>query len=230
MIHHTYSRGPPIPYHNGVPVTNKGFPSFGITRDGINISALKSYHLPELVLRRVAAECDSDLREKGRLDDRLQSMNGLAIKTLHRIFVDCEDDGAGRFARYRFYAYMSSAFYKREMLVDESIPGESARSRRFPVAVKDNGVYVAVAYNKSTGGPVSTREARRFYDMVDDVKRGEHGAMLSEAIYGSSVGVGKGAIKELRALVSARPGDGEDVVSFRVAAFEGGIHLVTPVP
>ena len=211
-------------------MTNKGFPAFGTAQDGVRLSALKNYHLPELVLRMVAAECDSDLLEKGRMDDRLRSMNERALKTLCRIFVDCEEDDGGRFARYRFHAYMSSAFHKCEILADESIPGESGNGREFPVAVKSNGMYIAVACNKSAGSPMSAREVRRFYGMVDDVKRGEHGTMLSEAICGSSVGVREDAVAELRALILGRLGGEERRVDFRVASFEDGIYSVTAVP
>ena len=154
-------------------------------------------------------------------------MNEDALKMLYRIFVDCEDDDAGGFAQYRFYAYISSAFHKCEILVGEAIPGESQKNHKFPVAVKSKGMYIAVAYNKSTGNPISKREVGRFYDMVDDVKRGEHGTMLSEAVYGSSVGIKKDAIEELRALSATRPDDDENRVNFRVANFENSIYLVT---
>ena len=206
---------------------NKGFPTFGTTQDGVHLSTLKNYNLPDFILKMVAAECDSELLEKGRMDDRLQSMNEDALKMLYRIFVDCEDDDAGRFAQYRFYAYISSAFHKCEILVDEAIPGESQKNHKFPVAVKNKGMYIAVAYNKSTGNPISKREVGRFYDMVDDVKQGEHGTMLSEAVYGSSVGIKKDAIEELRTLSAARPDDDENRVNFRVANFENSIYLVT---
>ena len=206
---------------------NKGFPTFGTTQDGVHLSTLKNYNLPDFILKMIAAECDSDLLEKGRMDDRLQSMNEQALKTLYRIFVDCEDDGEGRFAQYRFYAYVSSAFHKCEILVDESIPGESQKNHKFLVAVKSKGVYIAVAYNKSAGNPISKREVRRFYDIVDDVKRGEHGTMLSEAIYGSSVGIKKDAVDELRALNMGRPDDEENRINFRMANFENSIYSVT---
>ena len=142
---------------DGDVMINKGFPTFGTTQDGVHLSTLKNYNLPDFILKMVAAECDSELLEKGRMDDRLQSMNEDALKMLYRIFVDCEDDGAGRFAQYRFYAYISSAFHKCEILVDEAIPGESQKNHKFPVAVKSKGMYIAVAYNKSTGNPISKR-------------------------------------------------------------------------
>lgn len=206
---------------------NKGFPTFGTTQDGVHLSTLKNYNLPDFILKMIAAECDSDLLEKGRMDDRLQSMNEKALKTLYRIFVDCEEDDSGRFAQYRFYAYVSSAFHKCEILVDESVPGETQKNHKFPVAVKSKGVYIAVTYNKSAGNPISRREVRRFYDIVDDVKRGEHGTMLSEAIYGSSVGIKKDAVDELRALSRGRPDDEENRINFRMANFENSIYSVT---
>ena len=62
---------------------------------------------------------------------------------------------------------------------------------------KNNGMYIAVAYNKATGNPVNKKETTRFYDMVDDIKKGDHGTMLTDAIYGSSVGFRGDALVEL---------------------------------
>lgn len=208
-------------------MVNKGFPTFGTTQDGAYVSTLKNYNLPEFILKMIAVECDSDLLEKGRMDDRLQSMNERALKMLHRIFVDCEDDVEGLFSQYRFYAYVSSAFHKCEILVNESIPGESQKNQKFAVAVKSKGMYIAVAYNKPTGNSVSKKEAIRFFESVHDVKRGEHGTMLSEAIYGSSVGVKKEAVDEIRTMASAIPADQEARVDFRMASYENSIYTVT---
>lgn len=208
-------------------LVNKGFPSFGTTQDGAYASTLKNYNLPDFILRMIADECDSDLLDKGRMDDRLQSMNEQALKTLHRIFVECENDAEGRFAQYRFYVYVSSAFHKCEIMVDETIPGESQKNHKFHVAVKNRGMYIAVAQNKSVGNAVSKREVARFYDTVDDVKRGEHGTLLSEAVYGSSVGIKAEAVEELRQLSASRPDDEENRIDFRVASFENNIYTVT---
>lgn len=208
-------------------MVNKGFPTFGMTQDGVHVSTLKNYNLPDFILKMVAAECDSDLLEKGRMDDRLQSMNEQALKALYRIFVDCEVDSEGRFAQYRFYAYVSSAFHKCEVLVNETIPGGSQKNHKFPVAVKNKGMYVAVASNKSVGYPISKRETARFFHAVDDVKNGEHGTMISEAIYGSSVGIKQESVEELRALSKSRPADEESRIDFRMANFENNIYTVT---
>ncbi len=213
-----------VPITNNV--VNKGFPAFGITQNGVHVSTLKNYNLPEFILEMIAQECNSNLLEKGRLDDRLQSMNEQALKMLYRIFVDCEEDEEGNFAHYRFFAHISSAFHKCEILVNESIPGESG-NHKFPVAVKNRGMYVAVAYNKSVGNSVSKREITRFYNMVDNVKKGEHGTLLSEAIYGSSVGIKNDAIEELQRLSQSRPNDEENRIDFRVANFENKIYTTT---
>ncbi len=210
-----------------IDMVNKGFPTFGTTQDGVHVSTLKNYNLPDFILKMVAAECDSDLLEKGRMDDRLQSMNEQALKMLYKIFVGCEIDAEGRFAQYRFFAYVSSAFHKCEVLVNESIPGGSGKNHKFHVAVKNKGMYIAVADNKATGYPVSKKEITRFYEAVGDIKHGEHGTMISEAIYGSSVGIKQESIEELRHLSSQRPSDEENRIDFRVANFENNIYSIT---
>lgn len=206
-------------------MVNKGFPTFGTTQNGAHISTLKNYNIPELMLKIIAAESDSDLLEKGRLEDRLQSMNEKALKRLYRIFVDCEDDAKGQFSNYRFYAYVSSAFHKCEILMNEQVPGESGKNHTFLVAVKNNGVYIAVAQNKPTGNSVSKKEISRFYESVNDVKHGEHGTMLSEAVFGSSVGIKTDAVKELGSLSKELPKDEENYIGFRIVNFENNIYV-----
>jgi len=56
-------------------LVKKGFPNFGITESGAFVAALKNYNLPDFVLSLVAKDCNSDLLERGRIDDRLSSMN-----------------------------------------------------------------------------------------------------------------------------------------------------------
>lgn len=208
-------------------MVNKGFPSFGTTQDGAYVSTLRNYNIPEFILRIIADECDSNLLEKGRMDDRLRSMNEEALKMLYRVFVDCEEGPEGRFADYRFYVYVSSAFHKCEVMVNETIPGESQKNHKFPIVVKNNGMYIAVAQNKSTGNPISRREVTRFCGIVEDVKRGEHGTMISEAVYGSSVGIKPEAIEEMRRISAEHPRDGEDHIDFRMASFDNNIYTVT---
>ena len=208
-------------------MVNKGFPKFGMSQSGTYVTALKNYNLPDFVLGMVAKDCNSELQTKGRIDDRLQSMNDEALRRLHSVFVDCADDGAGKFAQYRFYAYVSSMYHKCEVLVNESVPGASGKSHRMQAAVKSSGMYVAVATNKATGNPVNRRETARFYDMVADIKDGEHGTMLIDAVYASSVGFREDAVAELARLNKDRPGGPEDRLDFKAANFENNIYSVT---
>ena len=208
-------------------MVNKGFPKFGMSQAGAFVAALKNYNLPDFILELVAKECDSELLERGRIDDRLQSMNDEALELLHKVFVGCEEDGKGKFAQYRFFAYVSSMYHKCEVLVNETIPGARGKNHKIPVAVKNNGMYIAVAYNKATGNPVNKKETTRFYDMVDDIKKGDHGTMLTDAIYGSSVGFRGDALVELEGLSRARSDDPENKLDFKTANFENNIYSVT---
>ena len=150
-------------------MVNKGFPKFGMSQAGAFVAALKNYNLPDFVLELVAKECKSDLLERGRIDDRLQSMNDSALQLLHKVFVDCQDSESGGYAQYRFFAYVSSMYHKCEILINETIPGASGKNHKIPVAVKNNGMYIAVAYNRAIGKPVTKREAIKFYEIVDRI-------------------------------------------------------------
>ena len=206
---------------------NKGFPKFGMSQSGSFVAALKNYNLPDFILVLIAKEANSPLLERGRIDDRLQSMNDAALEMLHKIFVECNEDQAGKFAQYRFYAYVSSTYHKCEVLVDEIIPGESGKNHKIPVAVKSNGMYISVACNKPTGNPVNKRETTKFYDIVDDIKKGDHGTQLKDAIYGSSVGFRDDALSSLDELNKSRTAETEDKLDFKVANFENNIYSVT---
>jgi len=208
-------------------LVNKGFPKFGMSQAGSFVAALKNYNLPDFILVLIAKECKSELLERGRIDDRLQSMNDDALHLLHKIFVDCEEDDAGKFAQYRFFAYVSSMYHKCEVLVNETIPGKSGKNHKILVAVKNNGMYISVAQNKATGNPVNKKETNRFYDMVDDIKKGDHGTMLTDAVYGSSVGFRKDALEELKELSKSRDNDPENKLDFKTANFENNIYSVT---
>lgn len=207
-------------------MTNKGFPKFGMSQAGAFVAALKNYNLPDFILELVAKECKSDLNERGRIDDRLQSMNVQALNALHRIFVDCEEDEAGKFAQYRFYAYVSSMYHKCEVLINEAIPGISGKNYKIPVAVKSNGMYIAVAFNKATGKPITQKETTKFYSIVDDIKKGDHGAQLTDAIYSSSVGFKGDALVQLEELSKSRKKDAENKLNFKTANFENNIYSV----
>jgi len=208
-------------------MVNKGFPKFGMSQAGAFVASLKNYNLPDFILELVAIDCKSDLLERGRIDDRLQSMSDTALELLHKVFVECEEDEKGKFARYRFYVYVSSMYHKCEILINETIPGKSGKNHKIPVAVKNNGMYIAVAFNKTTGTPVQKREAIKFYEIVDDVKQGDHGTQLSGAIYGSSVGFKGDALVELEKLSKSRKQDVENALEFKTADFENKIYSVT---
>ena len=208
-------------------MVNKGFPKFGMSQAGAFVAALKNYNLPDFILELVAKECNSDLLERGRIDDRLQSMNDGALQLLHQVFVDCEEDEAGKYAQLRFYAYVSSMYHKCEVLINETIPGKSGKNHKVPVTVKNNGMYIAVAYNKATGKPVNKRDTTKFYDIVDDLKKGDHGTQLTDAIYGSSVGFRGEALVELENLSKSRTKDPENKLDFKTANFENNIYSVT---
>ena len=208
-------------------MVNKGFPKFGMSQAGSFVAALKNYNLPDFILVLIAKECKSELLERGRIDDRLQSMNDDALHLLHKVFVDCEEDNAGKYAQYRFFAYVSSMYHKCEVLVNETIPGASGKNHKILVAVKNNGMYISVAHNKATGNPVNKKETNRFYDMVDDIKKGDHGTMLTDAVYGSSVGFRTDALVELKELSKSRDNDPENKLDFKTANFENNIYSVT---
>ena len=208
-------------------MVKKGFPSFGITQCGTFVAALKNYNLPDFVLTLVAKDCNSDLLERGRIDDRLSSMNDAALELLHKVFVDCEEDEAGKYAQYRFFAYVSSMYHKCEVVVNETIPGKTGKNHKIPIAVLHNGMYIAVGFNKPTGHAVSKRDLQKFYEIVNDVKKGEHGTLLIDAIFGSSSGFKGEALVELEKLSNARAIDPENKLNFKTANFENRIYSVT---
>ena len=208
-------------------MVKKGFPSFGITQSGAFVSALKNYNLPDFVLTLVAKDCDSDLLVRGRIDDRLSSMNDAALELLHKVFVDCEEDEAGKYAQYRFFAYVSSMYHKSEIVINDTMPGKSGKNHKIPIAVKHNGMYIAVGFNKPNGHAVSKRDLIKFYDIVNDIKIGDHGTQLVDAIFGSSSGFKGEALVELEKLSKSREVDPENKLNFKTANFENRIYSVT---
>ena len=208
-------------------MVKKGFPSFGITQCGSFVAALKNYNLPDFVLSLVANDCNSSLLERGRIDDRLSSMNDAALELLHKVFVDCEDDEAGKYAQYRFFAYVSSMYHKCEIAINETIPGKSGKNHKLPIAVKQNGMYIAVGFNKPNGHAVSKKDIKKFYEIVNDVKNGEHGTLLVDAIFGSSSGFKGEGLVELEKLIKMRGDAPENKLNFKTANFENRIYSVT---
>ena len=198
-------------------MVKKGFPNFGITQSGAFVAALKNYNLPDFVLALVAKDCNSSLLERGRIDDRLTSMNDESLELLHKVFIDCDEDSSGKFAQYRFFAYVSSMYHKCEILTDETIPGKSGKNYKIPIAVKNNGMYIAIGFNKPTGNTVSKKDIIKFYQIAADVKNGEHGTQLTDAIYGSSVGFKGESLVELERLSKEREDDPEYALNFKAA-------------
>jgi len=208
-------------------LVKKGFPSFGITQCGTFVAALKNYNLPDFVLTLVAKDCNSGLLERGRIDDRLSSMNDESLELLHKVFIDCDADSSGKFAQYRFFAYVSSMYHKCELLTDEIIPGKSGKNHKIPIAVKSNGMYIAIGFNKPIGNSITKKDINKFYQITLDVKNGEHGTQLADAIYGSSVGFKGESIVELERLSKETENDPEYALNFRVANFENRIYSIT---
>ena len=208
-------------------MVKKGFPNFGITQSGAFVAALKNYNLPDFVLALVAKDCNSSLLERGRIDDRLTSMNDESLELLHKVFIDCDEDSSGKFAQYRFFAYVSSMYHKCEILTDETIPGKSGKNYKIPIAVKNNGMYIAIGFNKPTCNTVSKKDIIKFYQIAADVKNGEHGTQLTDAIYGSSVGFKGESLVELERLSKEREDDPEYALNFKAANFENRIYSIT---
>ena len=208
-------------------MVKKGFPNFGITQCGSFVAALKNYNLPDFVLTLVAKDCNSDLLERGRIDDRLSSMNDAALELLHKVFVDCEEDEAGKNAQYRFFAYVSSMYHKCEIVINEAIPGKSGKNHKIPIAFKHNGMYITVGFTKPTGHAVSKRNIKKFYEIVNDVKNGDHGTQLVDAIFGSSSGFKGEALVELERLNGMRAADPENKLNFKTVNFENRIYSIT---
>ena len=196
-------------------MVKKGFPSFGMSQAGAYVTALKNYNLPDFILKLVAKDTNSELLERGRIDDRLQSMNDDALELLNRVFVDCEEDKKGKFTQYRFFAYVSSMYHKCEVMINETIPGKSGQNHKVPVAVKSNGMYIAIAFNKPIGNAVNKKDVTKFYGISDDIKKGDHGTQLTDAIYGSSVGFKGDALVELENLSKSRNQDPENKLEFK---------------
>tara|TARA_B110000116_G_scaffold252881_1_gene249151 strand:- start:237 stop:869 length:633 start_codon:yes stop_codon:yes gene_type:complete len=207
-------------------MVNKGFPKFGMSQAGAFVTALKNYNLPDFILKLIAKDTDSELLERGRIDDRLQSMNDEALELLNKIFVECQEDKKGKYAQYRFFAYVSSMYHKCEVLINEAIPGKSGKEHKIPIAIKSNGMYMAIAFNKATGNPVNKKDIGKFYEIADDVKMGEHGTQLIDAVFGSSVGFKTEAIIELENFSKSKKQDSEFKLEFKTANFENRIYSI----
>jgi hypothetical protein len=112
-------------------------------------------------------------------------------------------------------------------VISETIPGKSGKNHKIPIAVLHNGMYIAVGFNKPNGHAVSKRDIKKFYDIVNDIKIGDHGTQLIDAIFGSSSGFKGEALVELEKLSVAREVDPENKLNFKTANFENRIYSVT---
>jgi hypothetical protein len=104
------------------------------------------------------------------------------------------------------------------------ITGGSGKNYLVPVAVKENEMYIAIAFNKSTDIAVKKQEIQKFYNIADDLKRGEQGMQLVDFIYCSSAGFMGKALVELENINEKRSKDPETKINFNMAKFENQIY------
>lgn len=147
-----------------------------------------------------------------------------ALEVLYRIFVGCESDPAGKFATYRFYAYISSTHHKCEVIIGDTIQGKSGKNHKIPIAIKSNGVHIAIAFNRATGRPVTRADMARMHDIAYDIKRGDQGTQLGEATYCSSVGFKEEALSEISRISKIKGKSLDGAIAFRAANFENNIY------
>jgi len=204
-------------------LVNQGFPRFSRMQDNAHIEILKNYTIPDFVLKMIAKTCDSGFAEKGRYHAKLESMNDKSIEMLYDIFIQYKKDNTGKFIQYRFYTYISSLYPKHEILINESIQGVE-KNHKVEVAVNNNGSLVAIAENKPTGNAINKKDITKFFDVINDVKNGEYGTTLSDAIYCSSVGFRPDALVELDSLKESRGVDPENIIHFKTVNFQDNMY------
>ena len=73
---------------------------------------------------------------------------------------------------------------------------------------------------------MNKRDAIKFYKMVDDIKKGEHGTMLTDAVYASSVGFNGASLLEVDRLWTLKDNDYENKLNFKAANFENNIYSI----
>ena len=206
-------------------MVNQGFPQFSRMQDNTHVDILKNYTIPNFVLKIIAKSCNSGFAEKGRYHVKLESMNDKSIELLHDIFVLYKNDNAGKFTQYRFYTYVASMYPKCEILINESIQGVE-KNHKVSVAVKIGGTYVAIAENKPTGNAINKKDITKFFDVITDVKDGEYGTTLSDAIYCSSVGFRPDALVKLESLKESREVNPENIIHFKTVNFEDNMYCI----
>ena len=217
-----------VKLHGGNQMTNKGFPQFSRMQDNAHVEVLKNYTIPDFVLQMIAKKCDSKFAEKGRYYAKLESMNDKSIEMLYDIFIQYKNDDAGKFTQYRFYTYVASMYPKYEILINESIQGVE-KNHKVAVAVKNGGSLVAIAENKTTGNIINKKDITRFFDVINDVKNGEYGTTLSDAICCSSVGFRHDSLIELESLKKSMDVDPENIIHFKTVNFEDNMYCIVNI-
>ena len=217
-----------VKFHGGNQMTNKGFPEFSRMQDNAHVEILKNYTIPDFVLKIIAKTCNSGFAEKGRYHAKLESMNDKSIELLHDIFVLYKNDDAGKFTQYRFYTYVSSLYPKFEISINETIQGKH-KKHKVSVAVKSSGSLVAIAENKTTGNIINKKDITRFFDVINDVKNGEYGTTLSDAICCSSVGFRHDSLVELESLKKSMDVDPENIIHFKTVNFEDNMYCIVNI-
>ena len=81
--------------------------------------------------------------------------------------------------------------------------------------------------NIGAGTVIEKKDIKKLYGIVGDVKIGDHGTQLTDAIFGSSSGFKGEAIVELEELSKMRGDDPENKLNFKTANFENRIYSVT---
>jgi hypothetical protein len=209
-------------------LVNQGFPQFSRMQDNVHVEILKNYTIPDFVLKMIAKTCDSKFAEKGRYHAKLESMNDKAIELLYDIFIQYKNDDAGKFTQYRFYTYVSSLYPKCDILINESIQGEH-KKHKVAISIKSSGSLVAIGENKTIGNSINKKDITKFFDVINDIKNGEYGTTLSDAIHCSSVGFRTDALIELELLKKSRCIDAENTIHFKTVNFEDEMYSIVNI-
>jgi len=194
-------------------------------QDTAYVEILKNYNMPDFVLELVSKKCHSPLVPKGRLYQKLQSMNDESLELLYKIFVKCESDDEGQFEQCRFFTYVSSLYPKCDVLIGEKISGLK-NQHTVPILIKENEMYLAVGVNKSKGNKINRKDITSFFDMVTDIQKSEYGTLLCDGIFCSSVGFMSDAADALKSLCSSMRHDDENKLQFRLASYENDMYVI----
>jgi len=206
-------------------MVNKGFPQFSRMQDAAYVEILKNYNIPDFILKLVSKKCNSSLIPKGRLYQKLQSMNDESLELLYKIFVKCQSDDKGEFEQYRFFTYVSSLYPKCDVVINQKISGLK-NQYTIPILIKENEMYLAVGTNKSKGNKINKKVIVNFFDMVIDIKKSEYGTLLCDGIFCSSVGFSSDAIDIMQSLYSSMKSDDEKKLQFKLVSYENDMYVI----